>query len=71
MDFRYKWKNGKPPSRDAAIREKHLLDEGQFDSEQDHKLAEEAARKHLGIPLLTPDEETSTLPHAAPPDRKI
>ncbi|BAT54788.1 hypothetical protein NOS3756_37610 [Nostoc sp. NIES-3756] len=71
MDFRYKWKNGTPPSRDAAAREKHLLDASQFNSEQDHKLAEEAARKHLGIPLITPDEETSTLPHAAPPEEKM
>lgn len=71
MDFRYRWKNGRPPSRDEAARAKHLLDESQFESEQDRHLAEEAARKHLGVPLVTPDDERSTLPHAAPPNQNL
>lgn len=70
MDFRYKWKNGRPPSRDEAARQRYLLDESQFESENDHKLAEESARKHLNIPLITPDEESSTLPHAASPNER-
>lgn len=62
MDFRYRWKNGAPPSRDAAAREKHLLDESQFQSDQDRQMAEEAARKHLNVPLRTPDDDTPVLP---------
>ncbi len=74
MDFKYKWKNGRPPTRDEAVRETHLLDESQFDSEKDQKLAEETARKQLGVPVRIPDDERSILPHAAPPpaaDKKV
>ncbi len=71
MGFKYRWKNGRPPSRDKAARQMYLLDESQFESEKDHKLAEEAARKHLGVPLRTLDDERSTLPHAARPNEKV
>lgn len=62
MDIRYRWKNGAPPSRDQAVHEKNLLDESQFKHEEDRKIAEETARKKLGVPLITPDEERSVLP---------
>lgn len=68
MDFKYKWKNGNPPSQDDAARNKHLLDEGQFDNESDRQLAEEDARRHLGLPIPIPDDELPVLPQAAPPD---
>jgi hypothetical protein len=63
MDFKYKWKNGSPPSRDAAARSQYLLDEGQFNSQKDRELAEESARKHLGVPGRIPDDGRSILPH--------
>jgi hypothetical protein len=66
MDFKYRWKNGTPPSRDEAARNKHLLDASQFNNEQDHRLAEEMARKHLNVPLPTIDEDIPVLPQAAP-----
>jgi hypothetical protein len=69
MSFRYRWKNGAPPSRDEAARNAHLLDESQFTSEKDHKMAEEMARKHLNVPLHVPDDERSILPHAASSDQ--
>ncbi|WP_138497417.1 bromodomain-containing protein [Nostoc sp. PA-18-2419] len=62
MDWKYKWKNGYRPSRDEAAKNPHLLDESQFDNEQDRKLAEEATRKHLGVPAPTLDEDKSILP---------
>jgi hypothetical protein len=70
MDFNYRWKNGARPSRDEAIRQKYLLDEGQFTSEQDRQLAEESARRLLGVPVPTLDEDKSVLPKADP-DRKL
>lgn len=66
MDFRYRWKNGYTPTQDEAARNQYLLDEGQFNNEQDRKLAEEDARRHLGVPISIPDDEKSVLPHAAP-----
>jgi hypothetical protein len=66
MDFKYRWKNGKAPSRDEAAKNRHLLDESQFETKEDHRLAEEMARKHLNVPLTTPDEDRSVLPQAAP-----
>ncbi|MGA7937681.1 MAG: hypothetical protein WCA35_29295 [Kovacikia sp.] len=69
MDFRYKWKNGTPPSRDKAANDANLLDESQFETQQDQELAEESARKHLNLPVRIPDDEKSILPHAAPDDR--
>ena len=50
MSFKYKWKNGSMPSRDEAARSQYLLDKEQFHNEEDRKLAEEQARKHLNIP---------------------
>ncbi|MBD1936632.1 bromodomain-containing protein [Microcoleus sp. FACHB-68] len=67
MDLKYKWKNGYKPSRDEAARNESLLDEGQFKSDKDRQLAEQEARKHLGVPVRTSDESASVLPHAAPP----
>ena len=67
MDYKYRWKNGSPPSRDQAARSDSLLDEGQFTSEEDRKLAEDDARKHLGVPTQTADSDLSVLPQAAPP----
>jgi hypothetical protein len=71
MDFRYRWKNGTPPSRDEAARNSHLLDESQFENEKDRNLAEEAARKHLNVPTRVPDEDFPVLPTAPPPDQKM
>lgn len=68
MDFKYRWKNGAPPSRDKAARSESLLDESQFESENDRSLAEENARRHLGVPIRVPDDDRSTLPQAAPFD---
>jgi hypothetical protein len=67
MDYKYRWKNGSPPSRDQAARSDYLLDEGQFTSEEDQKLAEDDARKYLGVPTQTTDSDLSVLPQAAPP----
>ncbi|MBP5976511.1 bromodomain-containing protein [Brasilonema sp. CT11] len=66
MSFKYKWKNGSMPSRDQAARSQYLLDQEQFHNEQDRNLAEEHARKHLGVPTRIPDDERSILPQAAP-----
>lgn len=68
MDFKYKWKNGSPPNRDEAARNKYLLDEGQFDSEEDRNLAEDTARKHLGVPTQTLGDNLPVLPMVSPPD---
>ncbi len=68
MDFKYRWKNGAPPSRDQAAQEGNLLDESQFEHPQDHQIAEEMARKHLNVPLSTADTNLSPLPQAAPPE---
>ncbi len=64
MDFRYRWKNGAPPSRDQAAQDGNLLDESQFESPQDQQLAEEMARKHLNVPLQTADADKPPLPRA-------
>ncbi len=71
MDWKYRWKNGYRPSRDEAAKNSHLLDESQFETEQDRKLAEEATRKRLGVPAQTLDEEKSILPHADSPNGKV
>lgn len=68
MNYRYKWKKGSSPTRDEAIQAGNLLDESQFDSEGDRKLAEEDARKHLGIPTTTNADDLSILPQASPPE---
>lgn len=65
MDFKYKWKNGQAPSLDQAARSKYLLDEQQFDTDEDRNIAEEDARKHLGVPTRIADDERSILPHSA------
>lgn len=70
MDFKYRWKNGRAPSRDEAAKNEHLLDESQFNSKEDHRLAEDMARKHLNVPLHTVDEDIPVLPHAVPPEEK-
>ncbi len=70
MDFKYRWKNGSPPSRDQAAKSEHLLDESQFENEQDRSLAENMARKHLNVPLSTADQDRSILPQAAPPEQR-
>ncbi|MBD1924249.1 bromodomain-containing protein [Microcoleus sp. FACHB-831] len=62
MDIKYKWKNGAPPTRDEAARSEHLLDESQFNSEHDHQMAEQDARKHLGVPTETTDSDRPVLP---------
>lgn len=62
MDFKYRWKNGKPPSRDYAAQADSLLDEGQFSNEVDRQFAEQQARKMLGVPLQTSDADQSILP---------
>lgn len=64
MNFRYRWKNGAPPSRDEAARGGNLLDESQFETANDQQLAEQMARKHLNVPLQTADEHKSILPQA-------
>ncbi|HBL10743.1 MAG TPA: bromodomain-containing protein, partial [Cyanobacteria bacterium UBA11162] len=55
MDFKYRWKNGTPPSRDQAAQESSLLDESQFETPEDYQMAENMARKHLNVPLQTAD----------------
>jgi hypothetical protein len=64
MNFKYKWKNGSAPSQDQAIGSKYLLDEEQFHTEEDRNIAEEDARKHLGIPTRVADDDHSILPQA-------
>lgn len=68
MDFKYRWKNGARPTRDQAARSQNLLDESQFSSKKDQQLAEETARKHLGVPTQTPGSSRSVLPQSAPND---
>lgn len=63
MDFKYKWKNGAPPNRDQAARDPHLLDESQFVNKQDQEIAEETARKQLGVPAPVQGEDEALLPH--------
>lgn len=65
MDFKYRWKNGSPPTRDQAARMENesLLDETQFNDEKDHQLAENMARKHLNVPVRTADADRPVLPH--------
>lgn len=63
MDFKYRWKNGAPPTRDEAARRDHLLDESQFENQNDQMLAENMARKHLNVPSRTMDADQSILPH--------
>ena len=69
MDYKYRWKNGAPPSRDQAAQASQLLDESQFETKQDQELAEETVRKHMNVPIRTPDDEKSVLPHAAPSEQ--
>lgn len=64
MDFKYKWKNGRVPSRDEAATQDSLLDESQFETKRDQEVAEETARRQLNIPLTTGDEHKSILPKA-------
>lgn len=66
MNFKYRWKNGAPPSRDQAAQSQNLLDENQFDNPQDQQLAEETARKNLNVPTRVPDDDVSPLPQASP-----
>lgn len=68
MDYRYRWKNGYRPSRDEAAHNQYLLDEGQFNSEHDRMMAEQDARKHLGVPIQIPDDNVPLLPRAASPE---
>lgn len=68
MDYKYRWKNGAPPSRDEAARNPYLLDERQFETAQDRQLAEDSARKQLGVPTRTLDSDLPVLPVAAPPE---
>ncbi|HEY9596944.1 MAG TPA: bromodomain-containing protein [Cyanophyceae cyanobacterium] len=70
MNFKYRWKNNAPPtSRNKAAHSDNLLDESQFESKEDQELAENTARKHLGIPTKIPDDQRPVLPEAAPPDQ--
>ncbi|MBD1913623.1 MULTISPECIES: bromodomain-containing protein [unclassified Leptolyngbya] len=71
MDFKYRWKNGAPPSRDQAAQDGNLLDESQFATSEDHRMAEDMARKHLNVPVQTADADIPPLPHAAPPEEEI
>lgn len=66
MDFKYRWKDGHQPTRDRAATSDSLLDKGQFNSKKDWQMAEQDARKRLGVPAKTMDEDRSILPHAAP-----
>jgi hypothetical protein len=70
MDYRYKWKNGAPPTQDEAARSDSLLDESQFNNESDRQMAESDARRHLGLPVPIPDDEVPVLPQAAPPPKQ-
>lgn len=65
MDFKYRWKNGAPPSRDQVAHNdsENLLDESQFNDEKDHQFAEDMARKQLNVPTRTADADRSILPH--------
>lgn len=66
MDIKYRWKNGTPPTRDEAARSQELLDESQFNNENDRQLAEETARKNLDVPTQVPDENHPVLPQFSP-----
>jgi hypothetical protein len=70
MDFKYRWKNGAPPSRDQAAQDGNLLDESQFETSEDHQMAEDMARKHLNVPLQTTDSNSPPLPKAMPEERE-
>ncbi len=70
MDFKYRWKNGAPPNRDQAAQEGNLLDESQFETPEDHQLAETMARKHLNVPLQPADANNPPLPQAMPEERQ-
>lgn len=73
MDFKYRWKNGVPPNRDQAAQEGNLLDESQFETPEDHQMAEDMARKQLNVPLQTADANMPPLPRAVPqetPDKR-
>jgi hypothetical protein len=61
MSLKYRWKDGEPPSRDEAATSEQLLDESQFDNEQDHQVAEDTARKHLNVPTRVPDADRPVL----------
>lgn len=63
MTFKYKWKNGATPTPDEAAHKAHLLDEDQFETTQDQKIAEEQARQYLNVPLRTLDADKYPLPH--------
>ncbi|MGD1874455.1 MAG: bromodomain-containing protein [Mastigocoleus sp.] len=65
-NFNYRWKNGSPPNREQAMQQEYLLEEGQFIDEEDQHLAEQNARKHLGVPTKTLDARRSILPKANP-----
>jgi hypothetical protein len=69
MDFKYRWKNGAPPNRDQAAQEGNLLDESQFETSEDHQMAEDMARRHLNVPLHTADADIPPLPQAMPSDQ--
>ena len=66
MDFKYRWKNGTPPNRDQAAQDGNLLDESQFETSEEHQMAEDMARKHLNVPLQTADANLPPLPTAMP-----
>ncbi|KAF3885846.1 MULTISPECIES: hypothetical protein [Nostocales] len=68
MDFKYRWKNGHQPTRDRAATSDSLLDKGQFTSKKDWQIAEQDARKRLGVPAKTMDADRSVLPHAPSTD---
>lgn len=70
MNFKYRWKNNAPPSsRNTAAHNDNLLDESQFESKEDQELAEDTARKYLGVPTKVPDDENPVLPGATPPNQ--
>lgn len=69
MDYKYRWKNGAPSSRDEAAQTSPLLDEGQFETKQDQELAEETVRKQMNVPVRIPDDEKPVLPQAAPSEQ--
>ncbi|GAA6623340.1 bromodomain-containing protein [Scytonema sp. NUACC26] len=68
MDFKYRWKDGRQPTRDRAATSDSLLDKGQFSSKKDWQMAEQDARKRLGVPAKTIDADRSVLPHAPSTD---
>jgi hypothetical protein len=66
MTSKYRWKRNVPPTPDQAAQSEHLLDESQFSDPRDQHMAEETARKNLGVPVRIPDDEKPVLPQAAP-----